>query len=73
MIESDIRLEKALEAILNEVVSIVGPKHAESCPAVIALDHVLEVLKETNNSRIAAELGIKSIRDWKCPCQGGKE
>jgi len=73
MIGSDIRLEKGFEAVLREIVATIGPELAEQCPAVLTLDRALEILKETSNEEIAIELGIKSIRDWKCPCQRRKD
>ena len=69
---ANIRLEKGFEAVLREIVAVVGPELAERCPAVLTLDRAIEILKEQNNDEIAEELGIRTAGPWKCPCQEGK-
>lgn len=66
----DIRLEKLLEVVYDQVFAALPAEARRTCPALKVLAEVLLDLKEANNSEIALELGILSGGDHACPCKG---
>jgi hypothetical protein len=54
----DIRLEKCLEAIYDEIITQVPAQKRKSCPVVIKLASMLDTMKHENNAQIAADMGI---------------
>jgi hypothetical protein len=65
----DLRFEKTIDTLLDEVTSEVGAKMASKCPAILYLYKVRETLRETNNAEIALALGIRELRLNKSACE----
>jgi len=54
----DIRLEKAVEVVYDEIIADVPQDKRQSCPVVIKLGRLLDNMKTENNRTLATELGI---------------
>jgi len=63
----DIRLEKTLEAMLDQMTQTIGPKKAERCPCILLVSKALDRLKSTNNAEIVLELDMLPEADSACP------
>jgi len=74
MTRDDIRLEKALDTIIDRAAAEIGVELAERCPTIIMLSSTKELLRETNNYEIAIELGLATMKGRKCPegCKGSE-
>jgi hypothetical protein len=66
----DIKLEKFVEVLYDQLFAALPPEARRTCPAMRMLDEVLMDLKEANNSEIALELGVTPRPDGTCPCRG---
>ncbi len=68
----DVRLEKMVEVIYQQLLAIVPAEARKDCPALERMSEILLDIKEVNNSEIAAELGIVPCKKDRCPCQARK-
>ena len=66
---SDIRLEKCLEAVYDQMLSSLPQKLRNKCPAVKCVETMLAALKAETTAEIAIEMGLVENARWKCPCR----
>lgn len=55
---NDIRLEKSLEVIYDELIEAVPARKRTTCPVVVKLARMLSGMKNENNRSLAIELGV---------------
>ncbi len=68
----NIRLEKTLEAMLEQMIQTVGATRAQRCPCILLASKALDRLKSANNAEIVLELDMLPEADWACPsCRKG--
>lgn len=65
----DLHVEKTLEALLEEMVNVVGEECAAECPAVQLLHQALSNMKSENNAQLRYELGILPTCKGCCPAR----
>ena len=63
----DLHIEKTLEALLEEMISMVGEENAAQCPAVQLLHQALSSMKAENNAQLRYELGVLPTCGGSCP------
>jgi len=56
--DEDIRLEKCIETIYDQIIELVPQGKRRTCPVVIKMATMLDSMKHENNKRIAIELGV---------------
>ncbi|MCX6653379.1 MAG: hypothetical protein NT137_08545 [Methanomassiliicoccales archaeon] len=66
----DIRLEKCLEAIYEQVSAPLPPECRKDCPMLRVIADLLVGVKSVNNEEVAIEMGILQNGEWKCPTLG---
>lgn len=66
--ETNIHIEKTLEALEEAAIQAVGEKNAERCPVLRILRKTISNVKASNNLDVALEVGIAFEPDAKCPC-----
>ena len=65
--ERNIRLEKFLEALVEQYMFDLGEEVARECPVLRSMSECLAAVKPSNNAEIRVEIGIvRSMK--KCPC-----
>jgi len=67
--QEDLRLEKTLETARDILYKKLPDDVKHSCPALIVMNDMIEMIKTENSSRIADELGINVI-SLACPRSG---
>jgi hypothetical protein len=53
-----LQMEKMVEALLEEMIVMVGEENATQCPAVQLMYQALSNMKSENNAQLRHELGI---------------
>ncbi|MHA1882236.1 MAG: hypothetical protein ACTSUO_04245 [Candidatus Thorarchaeota archaeon] len=71
LIDRDIRLEKALEAMIEQYVHEIGEETAKECPILQGMRESLGMIKASNNAEVRLELGIVG-GGGRCPCMREK-
>lgn len=64
----NIYFEKAIETIYCHIMNNLPKDICRSCPVVRMLGEITEEIKQQNNSAMAEQLGIKTLR-LSCPFQ----
>jgi hypothetical protein len=59
--------EKLIEALLEEMIVMVGEENAGQCPAVQLMFQALSNMKGENNAQLRHELGILPSCGGGCP------
>jgi hypothetical protein len=65
----DIRFEKFVEVLYDQLFAALPAEARRSCPALKCLSEILMDIKEANNDEIALELGMLPCTDPTCPCR----
>ena len=55
---NDIRLEKSVEVVYDQIIVVVPVHKRKTCPVVIKLAQILDSMKNENNRNLAIELGV---------------
>ena len=55
---NDIRLEKSVEVVYDQIIVVVPAHKRKTCPVVIKLAQILDSMKNENNRNLAIELGV---------------
>lgn len=63
----DLHVEKTLEALLEEMICVVGEDCAAECPAVQLMHQALSNMKSENNAQLRYELGVLPSCGRCCP------
>ena len=69
----DIRLEKYIEALYEEMRGRIPCDLRDECPMLKAMADVLITRKEANNKEIMYELGVSSSSEFICPCRSNRK
>jgi len=62
-----LQMEKMIEALLEEMIVMVGEENAAQCPAVQLMHQALSNMKSENNAQVRHELGILPACSGGCP------
>ncbi len=62
-----LQMEKLIEALLEEMIVMVGEENAGQCPAVQLMHQALSNMKSENNAQLRHELGILPSCGGGCP------
>jgi len=62
-----LQMEKMIEALLEEMIVMVGEENASQCPAVQLMYQALSNMKSENNAQLRHELGILPSCGGGCP------
>ncbi len=58
MVPRDIQLEKAIEALYDDVLQTVPIRSRKRCPALLKMAMLLDQMKHETNRQIAIDLGM---------------
>ena len=67
--DMDLKLEKTLDSLLEEMVGEIGMDVAAECPVIRGVYKTKELLRENNNAEIAIELGFKGVCSNAAACE----
>lgn len=67
--QDDIRMEKLLEAMYDDLSSHLCPEMRGECPMLKRIGEFLVHMKTENNGRIISEFGLGDDSKWHCHCK----